>query len=457
MMIERILFKKIEMWVLILVVLLCMILALGFGIVVRQQAVGNVKFGMVGKTALFLAEIPVNIKKALNPEREAEILASEQRFDGRSSFVFYDETRHDEDQSHYLLASRYDHDLKRGLVELIDLTTGGVEHTWMPDIDAINAQVDQVDEFEFLERDKNQRRYRMIHPLLLSDGGLIFQDNSPLVRIDACSNLVFQNATDIFHHSVNMDYAGNIWVPTTIYPSTIEGFGEDFVDDAITLVSPGGEIIYQKSVTEILLDNDLQHEIYTYDKYIRDLIHLNDIQPVLADGPYWKKGDVFISLGHLNLVALFRPQTNELLWWTQQNLNHQHDIDILSDHEISIFDNNRIMSSSGDIVEGSNEIQVYDFDTDTMRSIFKASLEEYDVRTISQGLIDFAPNGNVFIEETDYGRWLELNPKGEVVWEFINRASDGNVYIVNWGRIIPADDIKIVKKSLATLNCEAVP
>ena len=180
---------------------------------------------------------------------------------------------------------------------------------------------------------------------------------------------------------------------------------------------------------------------------------------------------VFISLGHLNLVALFRPQTNELLWWTQQKLNHQHDIDILSDHEISIFDNNRKMSSSGDIVEGSNEIQVYDgdivegsneiqvydFDTDTMRSIFKASLEEYDVRTMSQGLIDFAPNGNVFIEETNYGRWLELNSKGEVVWEFINRASDGNVYIVNWGRIIPADDIKIVKKSLATRNCEAVP
>ena len=56
-------FKKIEIWILYLVVLLGIPVALGFGVLVRQELAGSFKFGKVSKTALFLAEIPARIKK----------------------------------------------------------------------------------------------------------------------------------------------------------------------------------------------------------------------------------------------------------------------------------------------------------------------------------------------------------------------------------------------------------
>ena len=74
--------------------------------------------------------------------------------------------------------------------------------------------------------------------------------------------------------------------------------------------------------------------------YDNDPIHLNDIQPVNFDGEFWKKGDVFLSLRHQSMVLLYRPSTNEIIWKGTGPFFHQHDVDILDNHRISIFNNN---------------------------------------------------------------------------------------------------------------------
>ena len=56
-------FKKIEIWVLYLVILLGIVSAVGFGVLVIQELVGSIKVGWVSKTALTLAEIPMKLKK----------------------------------------------------------------------------------------------------------------------------------------------------------------------------------------------------------------------------------------------------------------------------------------------------------------------------------------------------------------------------------------------------------
>ena len=52
----------------------------------------------------------------------------------------------------YLLLSRYDGDLKEGVIELIDLTNFNVLHTWNPDIDKFNESIKKVDEFKYINR-----------------------------------------------------------------------------------------------------------------------------------------------------------------------------------------------------------------------------------------------------------------------------------------------------------------
>ena len=54
--------------------------------------------------------------------------------------------------------------------------------------------------------------------------------------------------------------------------------------------------------------------IFTAGGYLDDGLHLNDIQPALTDSPYWKKGDLFLSLRHKSLILLYRPSTGKIIW-----------------------------------------------------------------------------------------------------------------------------------------------
>jgi hypothetical protein len=447
-------FKKIEIWILYLTILLSILSAVGFGVLVRQELVGSIKAGWVSKTALEIAEIPANIKSITRG------LGLEDRFPSLDGF---NGTPNSEES--YLLLSRYDGDLQEGVVELIDLTNFEILHTWNPDIDAFNDLVEQVDEFKYLARDANNSRHRMGHPKLLQDGGLLFQNDTPLRKIDACANLIFQNTHDTFHHSVETDIDGNIWVPSRIYPQTlpVEKVGRDireeggFYDDAIVKLSANGEILFEKSVSQIFIDNDLEYLLFGHGTHYKiDRMHLNDIQPVDFDGEYWKKRDVFLSLRHQSMVLLYRPSTNEIIWKGTGPFFHQHDVDILDEHRISVFNNNSKEFVNGDVVDGHNEVVIYDFKTDEYSSYHKDSLIENDVRTITEGRSQILTNGDLFVEETNYGRTLYSNADGSLRWTHVNRAGDGNVYSVGWSRILyTEEDIQTVNNFItnkATCN-----
>ena len=445
-------FKKIEIWILYLTILLSILFAIGFGVLVRQELVGSIKAGWVSKTALTLAEIPVNIKSIL--QGPGGDLAVEDRFpslDGFNGTPNSYET--------YLLLSRYDSDLREGIVELVDLRTFEILHTWNPDIDAFNTLVEQVDDFKYLNRDGNNKRSLLMHPNLTDDGELLFGWEKPLRKIDACSNLVFQNTHDSFHHSIETDIDGNIWVPSHIYPQTltIEKVGritfrdDGYFDDAIVKLSPNGEILFEKSVSQIFINNGLEYLLFSVGDRLFDIdpIHLNDIQPVNFDGEFWKKGDIFLSLRHQSMVLLYRPSTNEIIWKGTGTFFHQHDIDILDNHRISIFNNNSKDFVDGDVVDGNNEVIIYDFKTNEYSFYLKDSLIENDVRTITEGRSEILTSGDLFVEESNYGRTLYFNADGSLRWTHVNRANDGNVYRVGWSRILyTEEDIQTVNNFL---------
>ena len=443
-------FKKIEIWVLYLVILFSILFAVGFGVLVRQELVGSIKAGWISKTALTLAEIPVNIRELL----QGGAFVVEDRFPNLDGF---DGTPNTEEA--YLLLSRYDGDSQEGVVELVDLTNFKVLHTWNPDIDAFNNLVEQVDEFKFLERDNNNQREILTNPKLVHDGGLLFQNFSPLREINACSNLIFQNTHNRFHHSIETDTNRNIWVPSTLNPQSlpVEKVGRNmiraigFEDAAIAKLSPDGKILFEKAVSQIFIDNGLEYLLFSVgdQRFDIDPIHLNDIQPVDFDGEYWKKGDVFLSLRHQSMVLLYRPSSNEIIWKGTGLFFHQHDVDILDNHRISIFNNNSKDFVRGDVVDGHNEVIIYDFKTDEYSSYLKDSLVNNYVRTITEGRSQILPNGDLFIEETNYARTLYFNADGSLRWSHVNRAENENVYLVGWSRILyTQEDIQIVNNFL---------
>jgi len=446
---------KIELWVICLASILLFIGLVGFGSLVRHEILAPVsRLPILSSAALFLAEIPLNLRKIVRGQN-FDLLAVEQRFPNVSGF----QGKPLEEET-YLLLSKHDGDEERGIVELVDLRSFEVKKTWRPDIDQINKLVDTSQpEFENLERDHHAKRYEIKHPFLTEDGGLIFQSGSPLVKIDKNSQLVWQNQEDDFHHSFEQDHEGNFWVGSEIYPYKVVNkyvgskWG-NYKDDAITKVSADGEILFQKSVSNILIEHNLKSLVFQLGNIFKiDPIHLNDIQPVLTDGPHWKQGDVFLSLRHLSMIILYRPSTNKIIWKGTGHTAGQHDIDILDDHRISIFNNNIIKAIDGRKVDSNNEVVIYDFKIDSYSKYLNESLEQYDLRTVSAGRSKILNNGDLFIEETDHGRLLYFNKDTSVQWQYVNRANDGNVYLLNWSRILyTPEDIKKVRKILEKEN-----
>lgn len=450
---ESWLFKKIEVWVLLLLLFVTGLGALTFGVIVRQTLEGSDRYGIVGKASVLLTRIP-ELSMRMLESPSADLETKEQRFEGKSGFSGRAENYAELAGDNLLLLSRYDGNRERSVVELVRIADGQVLHTWLPDTDAIIDKVPGDGEFKWLKRDHHSQRFRMLSPVLEADGGLTFHSTTPLIRVDACGDLQWLNTENIFHHMVEVDHSGNYWVASHSQPQLYDKFGPGYYDDTISQVSSDGELLFERSVTGILIDNDLRHEMYNYDKFIDDPIHLNDIQPVDEDGSVWKRGDIFLSLGHLNMVMLYRPSTDELIWWTQQGLNHQHDVDIIGDGKISVFDNNSIMSAAGDQVDGFNEVLLFDLQSGAVTSYLKDALRRHEVRTISQGASRVLPNGNLYVEETNYGRLLEFSESGDLLWEYINRADNGKVYIMNWSRIISEQEAQSLTTFLGQSSCE---
>ena len=76
----------------------------------------------------------------------------------------------------------------------------------------------------------------------------------------------------------------------------------------------------------------------------------------------------------------YRPKTNKVINYIKGPFSQQHDVDIISDKEISIFNNNNFV-----INNKFSEILIYDFETKEFRKLFNEQLKE-DFKTGTQGL-----------------------------------------------------------------------
>ena len=462
-------FKKIEMWILYLAILCSILFAIFFGVLVRQELVGTVKLGHISKFAVFLSEIPMNVKKIFQVAKDPGIERSVgAHFEGKYGFV----GEHKRDGI-FLLLSRYDGDIKEAVVELIELKGFKLIHRWNPDVKLINDRIDtNREEYKLLNRDFHENRYKIDSPILDNDGSLIIHPNgSALVKIDSCNDIVWINDEDHFHHMGQLDNEGNLWIPSSIFPYSIDEkivgkkYG-DFMDDAITKISSEGNIIFQKSVLQIFLDNNLESLFFSNQIFDGDPIHLNDIQPVSSDSKFWKKGDLFLSLRTPNMIMQYRPKNNKIINMITGPFINQHDVDIISKKEISIFNNN-LYYFKGPRVDGGNlhfdgihelrnaEVIIYDFEKKRFRKKFEDSMILHNVQTSVQGLSEIMDDGSLFVEETQRGRLLFFDNKGDLQWEYINKAKNSKNYALGFSKILYSNKILLNSiKKLKNKQCK---
>ena len=254
-----------------------------------------------------------------------------------------------------------------------------------------------------------------------------------------------------FHHSNELDHEGNIWVPSVKYPHSFEKLIE-FRDDAITKISPSGDVLFKKSVAEILVENGYQGLFATSND--DDPIHINDIQPALSDSNFWRKGDLLMSLRNPSTVLLYRPSTNKVLWLKTGPWMNQHDISFVDDHTISVFGNN-VIDNRGTIrlFYGQNSVYFYDFKTNEVSEPYREIMKEMEVKTITEGLGTPLSGGDLFIDESNEGRILRVSAD-EVKWEFVRRIDEESLAMSSWSRYLTPQAAEPMIEQLRSNSCK---
>ena len=419
--------KKFFTYPVFLVLFLSFIGTIGFGAILKYHYDGGGKFEFLRKKAILISSVPLTIKKmisgrTLNPNKIESVIKHK---DKKRVERFIENKR-----NALLVLPRYDHDLSRSVIDIIDLNNFEVIHTYKHNIDEMNDQVTNLEEFPRLRIDDTPLRFHYQHPLILDDGSLTSVDG-PAFKIDFCSNLQWINDEEYFHHSQMLDHEGNIWSPGIFnpYPEYIKKY-IDFNDDSLIKFNTDGEIIFNKSVTELLIDNQIL-EVNSFRATNKDPIHLNDIEPAFSDTEYWRKGDVFLSSRHQSSIIHYRPNTNKVINYIVGPFSEQHDVDIISNKEISIFNNNNALVNNE-----HSEILIYNFETKEFKKLFNDQLKKENFKTDTQGLSHIFKDGSLMVEEQNHGRLILFNKKGEKELEFINKNKNGKIGHINWSRVI---------------------
>ena len=154
------------------------------------------------------------------------------------------------------------------------------------------------------------------------------------------------------------------------------------------------------------------------------------------------------------MILHYRPSSNKLIKIITGDFYNQHDVDIISEKEISIFNNNTLQTINGRKILTNSEVLIFDFESEQFSKKFSDSMKKYDVKSPTGALADILEDGSMMVDEDEYGRLLFFNNSGDLEWEFINKAKNGNVYGLNWNRIIEDKElISNIKYKIQNTKC----
>lgn len=444
-----------------LISLICLIVLILYGSILRHHYLGGEKFKSVQKIATFLASIPSNIKYIFNYDTitgDIIVPVVDEKFVNEKIF---EKKIENYNSNQIILVSRHDGNIGRSIVEIRDINNFEILHSYTPDINELYSSIDlTIKRNQDLKKDRGLNRFYLQHPFINEKGDLIFMNDSPLFKINLNGEVIWTNEETIFHHSIEEGPDNKLYVCGRILPFSkksaeylLDGATEQFIsgnqnfyDDAIFILDMNGKIVFSKSIVDILIDNSQHHRVFSQSNYNVDAIHLNDIQPVLKDGPYFKKGDLFLSLRNLSIVILYRPENNKILKIIEGGFFNQHDVDIIDEKTISIFNNNVFFNYKNERKVRKTEIILYDFENDEFSKKFEKKIDKLKLFTGAGGVVDYLKDGSFVIDD---GKSIFLfDSTGELVWEYNNLDKNKKFHALWWTRVIDEEKSNKIKRIL---------
>lgn len=199
-------------------------------------------------------------------------------------------------------------------------------------------------------------------------------------------------------------------------------------DDQLTLLSQEGKTLETISLYDVL---SAKPDLFPWvevkptkslDGQWIDLFHCNSVEwmrqkHLVGNHPVYDLDNVLVCSRHQNRVFVVNWKRKELVWaWGKDQLDGPHNATMLANGNILVFDN-------GLYRKWSRVIQI-DPTTGEVVWEYKAKKQK-DFYTPSKGANQRFPNGNTLISNSDNGQVIEVDPKGEIVWKYVNPLRSG--------------------------------
>ena len=282
---------------------------------------------------------------------------------------------------------------------------GEIIHTWKTDFDYPEPRKEEsTDEDHILGR-------------LLPDGDIIIlTPRKGIARLDWESNVVWHLKGD-YHHEVQVvgDY-----IYTLLHETRYLDYKNQtvpIIDDVVVKMDHDGNLLETKSLYDVFKDivpanmyekiiaymrdegvyDEIQSKpdqyFFTYNKPW-DIFHTNSLQVLGDSSPIFSEGQILVSFRTLSTVAIYEPETDEIIWTYAGEMIHQHNPTLLDNGNLLIYDN------GSDSMEEGEGILVDEVFVDG----------ELRLRGLSQRL---------------YSRIIELNPATkEIEWKYVGQPRD---------------------------------
>ena len=337
------------------------------------------------------------------------------------------------------LSSAYDIPNDKWIISHMDLRTDSVYRSW--EIPLTSVEVENF-QFAFVNL-----------PIMLSDNSLVASVHATrnMLRIGEDSKVIWHNKEHKFHHGMNLDAEGNLWA--IAYGDKFvfnyqTGSHSKYMDDLIVKLDiETGETLYKRSLTDILKGKGQESLIYRYSNAFpagKDPLHTNDIQPALTTTEHWNRGDLFLSVRNRSAIIHYRPANDSLINILQGPFTNQHDVDIISDSEIALFNNN-MFSVGTETDEGGqametdtmmlSSIVTYDFATGAFSTAIPQQFSEQRIFSATQGCFEYLPSGHVYVESQNEGYVYLFSEDAMLMKRSLPSLEEGAIAKPHWVRV----------------------
>jgi Arylsulfotransferase (ASST) len=279
-----------------------------------------------------------------------------------------------------------------------------------------------------------------------ADGTLAETGGADIIEMTQAGRVVWKYSDPVrmLHHDQERTFNGNTLIACSKEIRVAAISKTSLKDDCVIEVDGSGKIVWEWQTADHFDELGLSAEARATISAGRevkggwDWAHVNAASPIPATAghsdPRFKPGNVMISYRNLNTIVVVDRESNKVAWKAGMTIG-QHNVHMLpagvpGTGNVLVFDNGGIPPNGNpQRAFARSNSRILEIDPLTMATVSEYNAEKSGrpIWTFFSHFISSAqrqPNGNTLICEGANGRFFEVTPAGEIVWEYVNPFSN---------------------------------